>query len=307
MRELLVELVPWGVDTVIAVQAALGGGLDPLFRAITWLGGTPLYVVALSLALWYGDTTRGLRLALLLLFSVYVNLVLKELFAIPRPYLVSSAVQAKDVATGYAFPSGHAQGATVAWLGAALVYRQRWAAVVGDLVIPLVAFSRVYLGVHYPQDVIAGVVLGLTITTGSVLLAQPLSRTWRCLPALVRIALCVALPLAMAAATADPVAQAVAGAILGLALGSVLDSQGDDARRAPSSAARALRLVLGVTITGLAWALTCVVGRIVSPGAASPALLTACRYALVALAASAGASWVFRRLSLSGPPLSGQD
>ena len=133
MRELLLDLVPWGLRVVVSLQAAFGDALDPLFQAITLLGDVSVYLALLPLALWRGDTSRGMRLALLLLASIYVNLLIKNAVAIPRPFIASPAVQAKAIAIGYAFPSGHAQGVTTLWLGLAVIYRRCWPALLGAL------------------------------------------------------------------------------------------------------------------------------------------------------------------------------
>jgi membrane-associated phospholipid phosphatase len=300
MRELLVDLVPWGVERIVALQSTFGNALDPLFCAITWLGDAYVYLAFLPLALWRGDTPRAMRLALLLLFSIYVNLLLKGLFAIPRPFLISSAVQVKDIVTGYAFPSGHAQGVTALWLGLTLIYRRRWPLVLGALLIPLVSFSRVYLGVHYPQDAIGGVVVGLAIVGIFGLLDPPLSRWWRLQPTWIWIALCVVVPAAMAGLAPDPDAHAIAGAILGLSLGRAIEARWKGIQPAPGAMAVILRFLVGAAVAGLAYIITALaLDTAWAGGIAPPTPVIVARYALVGLAISLGAPWLFLCLELS--------
>jgi undecaprenyl-diphosphatase len=107
--------------------------------------------------------------ALLLLVAtgggLLLDMVLKLQFNRPRPHVFIWGTQA----FGSSFPSGHAMGATitystVAYLAARLQRRAwaRWLTMfVALLVILLIGVSRMYLGVHYPSDVLAGVIMGL--------------------------------------------------------------------------------------------------------------------------------------------------
>lgn len=143
--------------------------LDAVMLEITFLGtGTVvLMIVAISgLFLWL---TKHKYSALLLFIStvggILLNNILKAGFGRPRPQLVEWGTHV----VSWSFPSGHAMSAsvvygTVAYLAARLqarhlhrVLTMLWAGVI----IMLIAFSRLYLGVHYPSDVIAGVLIGL--------------------------------------------------------------------------------------------------------------------------------------------------
>ncbi len=297
MREFLLDLVPWGVNVIVAIQAASGTTLDPLFRAISWLGDSSVYLALVPLALWQGDRARGMRLTLLLLLSLYLNLLIKDALAIPRPFAVSAAVQAKDTATSYAFPSGHAQGATTLWLGLAIVYGRRAALAVGALLIPSVSFSRVYLGVHYPQDAIGGILLGLAVLAAYRLVEPPFSRWWRRRRTLLRVALCVLGPLAMAALTPDTYAHAVAGAVLGLSLGPTIEGASNGRLPAPGAAPPMVRLMVGLAIIGAGYVLATLAVTVVSTGRiAAPALVALGQATLVGLAVSLGVPWLLGRL-----------
>jgi membrane-associated phospholipid phosphatase len=105
------------------------------------------------------------RLALSVPACVLLNEVLKYLFHRPRPALEHPLVKLQT----YSFPSGHAVAATVFYGFAAIllwsfVGSKVWRAVIGSVivvVILMVSFSRVYLGVHYLTDVLAGMVEGV--------------------------------------------------------------------------------------------------------------------------------------------------
>jgi membrane-associated phospholipid phosphatase len=297
MCELLRDLVPWGVDVILAVQAASGNALDPLFIVITWLGDAYVYLALLPLALWIGSGHRGIRLALLLLTSMYVNLLVKDLCAIPRPFDMSAAIQAKDTASTYAFPSGHAQGVTTLWLGLAAIYRRRYPLLAGAVLIPLVSFSRVYLGVHYPQDVIGGAILGLACVAAYRLVEPPMSRWWhrRSLTSRIVVGILVVLPLAALARDAN--ALAIAGAIIGLLVGRSIALAWPLDRQAPRGLLPFLDIVSGLMIVGAAVVSASFAYAAVFVGEiTTPALATLGQTVLLGLAITFGMPWLLARL-----------
>jgi hypothetical protein len=92
---------------------------------------------------------------------------LKIVFRVPRPWVYDPTFEpvggSLDAATGYAWPSGHTQNAA-AWLGAlGALIRKWWARVLFFGLALLVAFSRMYLGVHYMWDVVASLVITFVI------------------------------------------------------------------------------------------------------------------------------------------------
>ncbi len=169
----------WNVAPVRALQA-LGSWLTPLTRTITFLGDEQFSLILVPLVFWCLNKSLGADLAVLLVASGFVNGVLKAVAKYPRPFW-SDAKLALGDATGFSLPSGHAQNATTlggylaGWIaagdprvGQARPSAAAWrtAAVVALVVlILLVALSRVYLGVHFPGDVIWGGAIGLALVT----------------------------------------------------------------------------------------------------------------------------------------------
>jgi undecaprenyl-diphosphatase len=137
--------------------------LDSLFIAITRLGEGPLrfaLAVVGSASLFLLRQRRGAMFLLLAVLPVgLINGEMKNLFDRDRPSIIDHLVGAG----GYSFPSGHAFGGTALYLGLALAFlpvitpaRHR-AVIASSLIIgALISFSRVWLGVHYPSDVLAG-------------------------------------------------------------------------------------------------------------------------------------------------------
>ena len=143
--------------------------LTTVMRDVTWLGSTAVLIpLTVAAALLLRRRTRSwapsAQLAISLAGAVALYDVIKPLVGRPRPRIG----QLVSVATGYAFPSGHATqtaavGVTLAILVSALTTSwpmkvMTWSAAL--LVALVVGFSRVYLGVHWPTDVLAGYALG---------------------------------------------------------------------------------------------------------------------------------------------------
>jgi undecaprenyl-diphosphatase len=126
---------------------------------------TTALALALGICWWRqaGRRRKAIALALGLAVSAVLGQALKQIFARPRPHLLPWLT----AASGWSFPSGHAlNAATVAGLLAWLIGRRpsgwRGVALVAALALwaALVGVSRVYLGVHYPSDVLASLALG---------------------------------------------------------------------------------------------------------------------------------------------------
>lgn len=152
------------------LQSALGEGWLPFFLGVTHLGDAPIYIFLLSFYFWLVDPQQGRQLALILTLSIMSNFLLKGIFALPRPYVINpdvATVEAIATAGNFSFPSGHAQGVMTVWGAIACFQQKRWLWWIAGVIIFLVSLSRIYLGVHFPVDVIAGLILGiLWITLG---------------------------------------------------------------------------------------------------------------------------------------------
>jgi membrane-associated phospholipid phosphatase len=128
-----------------------------LFSAIGYAWGVIPFDVVMVLVLAIKRRAReGLFVGIALAGSALLNLATKQLFARERPSLWESIAPE----TSFSFPSGHAMGSmTLAWVCVLLAWRTRWrwpVTGIAALFVVIVGLSRVYLGVHYPSDILAG-------------------------------------------------------------------------------------------------------------------------------------------------------
>jgi len=222
---------------VLWVQSWSHPLLDQLFRGITLLGGEEFFLLLIPLIFWCVDKRTGARMGVLYLGSVFVNEALKVFFHHPRPF--ESGIRILVESPGaFGFPSGHAQGVTVAWGYLAWRFRSWWVRATAVAVVILVAVSRVYLGVHYPLDVLGGIGVGLALLILFISLAPRLEEIMARQPWEARLALAAIPPVLLAVAVPQPNVVAAMGALAGLGTGFVLEArwvnfQPDAVRRQP--------------------------------------------------------------------------
>lgn len=174
----MLELVLSGLDWVLAAQS-LGSWLTVPMRLVSQLGTEPFYLLIMPMVLWCYDYTLGFRLALILSASAFSNSMLKLVFALPRPFWVSGAVRPLSFETSFGMPSGHSQNAVSIWGRLGFGIGRRWALLSALGLILAISFSRIYLGVHFPLDVLGGWLVGGVLLLVFLTLERPVWHWFR--------------------------------------------------------------------------------------------------------------------------------
>ncbi len=142
--------------------------LTEFFSFITRFGEETVLLALVCFLYWCVNK----KLAYSMCFSYFVSGIgiqlLKITFRIPRPWILDPNFQPIDnalkAATGYSFPSGHTQGATTMFSSLSFYCKKTYITILSFLMIFLVGFSRMYLGVHTPKDVLCSFFFTLFLT-----------------------------------------------------------------------------------------------------------------------------------------------
>jgi len=137
--------------------------LDPIVIGITYLGNAGIFWIALSLLLLLIPKQRklGLTCGVSLIFDLLsVNLFIKKVAARVRPYeVIEGLTKIIGEQSDYSFPSGHTAASFA--VATVLLMRAPKKLSIPMLVLAcLISLSRLYVGVHYPTDIIGGVIIG---------------------------------------------------------------------------------------------------------------------------------------------------
>jgi membrane-associated phospholipid phosphatase len=152
---------------------SLGSWLVLPMKAISFLGTEEFYVLLIPLIFWCVDPGAGFKTGLILLFTSGINTPLKILFHQPRPYWIDLRVQAVTPESSFGVPSGHSQISASIWGFLASNTRRSWLFILYYAAILLIGISRIYLGVHFLSDVIAGWALGGAVLILFIRLERP--------------------------------------------------------------------------------------------------------------------------------------
>jgi membrane-associated phospholipid phosphatase len=186
------------METITFLQGFASPGLDSFFRFCTQLGGTNAYIVFLLTVYLAVDSRLGRRVGAFVLVGYYLNFHLKGLLDTGRPFELDPSLgrtpEARIVYSGPGFPSAHAQMSVTFWGYLAWWLRRFWVWGVAALLITLISLSRLYLGMHFPADVLGGFAVGALYTL-VVALAEPLWPGLRRVPKGLRLALGLLVPL----------------------------------------------------------------------------------------------------------------
>jgi membrane-associated phospholipid phosphatase len=149
----------FGIQLIQALQA-LDSTLEAPMNFYTFMGRIEFYLLLIPFIYWIVDVQLGIRTFLLLICTDFFGMAFKQLLHQPRPYWIGD-VEQMGTETSYGIPSTHASDSLAVWGYLAYRLRKGWLWVVSCVVIFMIGISRIYLGVHFPTDVLGGWLLGL--------------------------------------------------------------------------------------------------------------------------------------------------
>lgn len=250
----------WEEGVIRALRSLASPVLDAFFRATTELGGDVLWLLIIFALLALGRRRQALGLSVLVALNFYASYLLKYAIGRPRPPLELQRTDLVEPRTGPSMPSTHAAEAAANLGYVAKELRTKRAYLACAIMAGLAGLSRIYLGVHWPTDVLAGFGLGLATLLAYTILAEG-KLLGRLRPLMARRALLAPLPflLGVLAALLTPQAWGkpstyVGGLMAGLFTGILLaDGRRRGDPRKLSDLLRAAACVL-VGLAGLAMA-----------------------------------------------------
>ena len=149
-------------------------GLNEFMLLITQLGEETAFLVVALIIFWCVSKRTGYYVLSVGFIGTLANQFMKLWFRIPRPWVLDGNFtileQAREAASGYSFPSGHTQSAVGTFGAIAATAPKRWIRIVAVIIAVLVPFSRMYIGVHTPADVLVAAVIAVAL----IILLRPL-------------------------------------------------------------------------------------------------------------------------------------
>lgn len=173
------ETFQWDTTILLGLHQFANPLLDTVMLSITRLGDpgfvVAIVVVSLGWLLWQQQRLKAGMLIIACFGTLLLNQGMKLAFARPRPMLWQRLIEE----TSYGLPSGHALGSLVLYGFIAYVFADRHPLhkraiySITILIIILIGLSRLYLGVHYPSDILAGYAIGILWLLTCILLLKP--------------------------------------------------------------------------------------------------------------------------------------
>ena len=163
----------WEITVIVFLQTYLSSFV-PIIAPISYLGDQYVIMIVIGFLYWCYDKKAGKSIALVLSLGFLINAISKNLVLRRRPYFDNESVKCLQPAEsefaandllgqGFSFPSLHGTNITVTMGYLSYYIRKNWIYVLSILLILAVSLSRIILGVHYPTDLIGGILIGIAV------------------------------------------------------------------------------------------------------------------------------------------------
>ena len=309
--------------SLIQALQTLSPSLDGVMNFFTFLGRVEFYLIIAPFIYWAIDKRLGMRALLVLIVTDIIASSFKLLFHQPRPYWIGGV---KELAqeSSYGIPSSHASDSLA--IGGYLAYnvQKNWFRIVMGIVIFFIGLSRLYLGVHFLQDVLFGWLIGAAVLWVTVKQSKQFA-AWvrsKSLSAQIGIGFVISAAIillailirSMIAGTPDPaswsrfatearsITQAftLAGALFGAIIGYALMRQNARFRPAENWSKRVVSYIIGIVVLVLIYlGLDIAFSAVATDESTLGYVLRFIRYALATFWVTFGAPWVFIKTRLA--------
>lgn len=245
-----------GLDMVLWLQDLRFGLLDFIIKILDFAGEELVYIAVFGLIYWIYNKKMGLRMFVALLVISIATFFAKDVFGRLRPYQISDAVVPLFDERGFGIPSGHTSITLVVWGYLAWCLRRPAVTIAVVIYVILQAISRMIAGVHYPQSVIGGILLGIVVLAVYILLSERFAVRWSgwsiMIKALLTLAASILLSLLVMLSLDDSVRWedylTMAGLLLGTGLAVIFESQVVHFAPHSDKSRQIIQYVLGIII-----------------------------------------------------------
>jgi undecaprenyl-diphosphatase len=249
-------LVSWGNPSIAWIaENVRHPWLDPIMQLVSGLGETGAILFTISLGYWLWNKramrTLGYALYIAILFNVWIKGMVMEC----RPPSEFWLEYNLDLTKSFSFPSGHAQASIVLWGGLAYYFRKSWAGIFFAVTGLLVGLSRPYLGVHYPHDVLAAWVCGLSVLATAIYFEKNHINMLRNFPLSVDVIIMLSFLASIQLVIYDPTTLSlkVSASLFGFWLGSQLEAKTLQFTPNAQFPAMFIQSFIGLAGIGLLW------------------------------------------------------
>jgi membrane-associated phospholipid phosphatase len=268
--------------------------LNKIAQVFTFMGNEEFYFLIIPLVYWCFSKTVGFRLLYLFVFSVYVNSFIKIHSAISRPVGIEGIkplfLESAEVGSHYphdSFPSGHAQGSATLWGYLAYKVATPLFWIMAITLIFFISVTRLYTGLHWPIDIISGILIAIVILVIGIKIEDKLVQ----LPREIHWFLIVVVPIVLVLLFPQTEGYKYAGFLLGAGIGYLVEIRFVQMNLNTSTLKKALAYIIGVTGIGILQ----VGAKIILPELPVSEFL---RYGLMGAWGLLGAPWLFVKLRL---------
>ncbi|HFJ9402430.1 TPA: phosphatase PAP2 family protein [Bacillus paranthracis] len=222
-----------------------GSVLTAFFKLVSIIANETLYLIVISISYWCVSKRKAFHMIVMLCFSGYIGIVIKEFMKIPRPYTYDGIQSLYEKsAASYSFPSTHVQLATTFWGSFMFLCKKRIIWIIGIVFIILVAISRLYLRVHWLSDIIGAVLFSVIVVYLYTKVTMGLSD--RKFILLQRIILAVSLIMYVMTSQVDNLK--LLGVLTGSTIGTMLENHFINMNESNDFKMQVVKTVLGLSI-----------------------------------------------------------